>query len=106
MNKIIFPPYLKAGSKIGIVSTARKISLEEIQPAIDVFKSWGLKVVVGDTIGKENFQFAGTDEERIADIQQMLDDDSIRAIICARGGYGTIRIIDELDFRKFLKKPK
>ena len=100
MNKVISPPALKAGDKIGIVSMARKISLEEIQPAIDVFKSWELEVVIGNTIGKEHFQFAGTDEERIADMRRMLDDESIRAIICARGGYGTVRIIDELDFRK------
>ncbi len=106
MNKIIFPPSLKAGNKIGIVSTARKISLEEIQPAVEIIRGWGLEVVTGKTIGKESFQFAGTDEERIADFQQMLDDASIHAIICARGGYGTVRIIDELDFRDFQRTPK
>lgn len=102
----IIPSPLLSGNKIGIVSTARKISLEEIHPATEIIKSWGLEVITGETIGKEDFQFAGTDEERIADFQQMLNDDSIRAIICARGGYGTVRIIDGLDFRRFLKKPK
>lgn len=103
---VIIPSALRSGDKIGIVSTARKISPEEIQPAVTLIRSWGLEVVIGDTIGKEDFQFAGTDDERIADFQKMLDDDSVRAIICARGGYGTVRIIDELDFRKFLKNPK
>src|SRR5262249_53117365 len=100
------PLSLKAGDKIGIVSTARKVSAEEIQPAIVELKSWGLEVVPGNTIGAESFQFAGIDELRRNDFQQMLDDDSIKAILFARGGYGTVRIIDEIDWRKFLKHPK
>jgi len=94
------------GDKIGILSTARKISLEEIQPAIEVLKSWGLEVVTGNSIGAESFQFAGDDELRKNDLQEMLDDDSVKAVLFARGGYGTVRIIDELDFRKFQKQPK
>ncbi len=106
MNEILIPPKLKAGDKVALVATARKISIEEIKPAIDIIESWGLTVTVGNTIGKENFQFAGTDEERLNDFQNAIDDDSVKAIICARGGYGTVRIIDEIDFRKFSKKPK
>lgn len=97
---------LTAGDTIGVIATARKISLPEIQPAIDVLNSWGLKVVVGKSIGAEHFQFAGDDELRRQDFQSMLDDESIKAILFARGGYGTARIIDDIDWRKFLKHPK
>ncbi len=100
------PPYLKKGDKIGIVAPARKISKEEIQFAIDVFEKWGLKVVLGKNIFENEHQYSGSDEQRAKDLQDMLDDNSIRAIISARGGYGTLRIIDKLDFKKFQKKPK
>ncbi len=106
MSEIIFPSSLKKGDTVRIVATARKISLEEIQPAIDVLNSWELNVEVGESIGKENFQLAGSDEERLHDFQNAMDDNSVKAIICARGGYGTVRIIDEVDFRKFSKNPK
>lgn len=103
---MIIPSTLKHGDKIYLLSTARKISLPEIEFAIKTFSDWGLEVVVGKTIGAENFQFAGNDELRTQDFQTALDDENIKAIICCRGGYGTVRIIDELDYRKFLKKPK
>jgi len=100
------PPYLKKGDKIGIIAPARKISKEEIQFAVDTFEKWGLKVVLGKNIfGTEN-QYSGSDEERAGDLQKMLDDQSIRAVISARGGYGTLRIIDRLDFKKFEQAPK
>lgn len=100
------PSPLRPGNKVAIVSTARKIFLAEIQPCIEILKSWGLEVVPGKTIGAEHFQFAGDDELRTGDLQQMLDDDTVKAILFARGGYGTVRIIDEIDWRKFLKNPK
>src|SRR5215467_6521658 len=100
------PPALRSGDKIGIVSTARKVSYEEISPALEILKSWGLDPVVGQSIGAEYFQFAGDDALRRQDLQQMIDDSSIRAVLFARGGYGTVRIIDDLDWRKFLKHPK
>lgn len=103
MHKINF---IQQNDIVGIVSTARKISLEEIQPAIDLLESWNLRVRIGKTIGLEDNQFAGTDGERTQDFQDMLDDDEVKAIWCARGGYGTIRIIDDLDFSKFKKNPK
>lgn len=103
---MVTPPYLKPGDKVGIVSTARKVSMEELQAAIDCFKSWGLEVALGDNLFKQSNQFAGTDEERVADFQRMLDDESIKAIMCARGGYGTVRIIDKLDFSHFIESPK
>lgn len=104
--KLIQPLYLKKGDKIGIVACARKISREEIQPAVDILKSWGLEVVLGNNLFNADNQFSGTDNERAEDLQQMLDDSTIKAIISARGGYGTIRIIDLLDFSKFKQNPK
>ncbi|MGB3077242.1 MAG: LD-carboxypeptidase [Chitinophagales bacterium] len=100
------PVALRPGDKIGIVSTARKISLSEIQSCINTLTNWKLEVVIGNTIGAEDFQFAGADDIRTADLQSMLDDESIKAILFARGGYGTLRIIDAIDWRKFLKQPK
>jgi len=100
------PANLKKGDKIAIVSTARKLTLDELQPGIDILESWGLEVVLGDNLFKEDNQFAGTTNDRIADFQRAIDDDEIKAIICARGGYGTVKIIDELDFSKFIKSPK
>ena len=98
--------YLQKNDTVAIVSTARKISLEEIKPAIQLLESWGLNVAIGDTIGFEENQFAGNDKERIADFQRMLDNSKIKAIWCARGGYGTVRIIDQLNFTSFIKHPK
>jgi muramoyltetrapeptide carboxypeptidase len=100
------PPYLNKGDKISIISTARKLTEAEVMPAVNKFKEWGLEVILGDNIFNELNQFAGTDEERAADLQRMLDDDSIRAVICARGGYGTVRIIDSIDFSRFAVNPK
>ncbi|HWB63992.1 MAG TPA: LD-carboxypeptidase [Chitinophagales bacterium] len=103
---LLAPPSLKKGDTICILSTARKITLEEIAPAIQVFENWGLKVVVGKTIGKIDHQYAGTDTERLEDFQQALDNPEIKAIICARGGYGTVRMMDDLVFDEFMKHPK
>lgn len=100
------PPYLKPGDVIGITSPAGFITPEEIAPAVQVMESWGYKIVVGSTIGKRDFTFGGTDAERAADLQQMLDDKNIKAIMCARGGYGSVRIIDTLNWTKFKAHPK
>ena len=102
----IIPPYLKKGGTIGITCPAGFITMEDIQPALTKMKEWGFTVKIGDTIGKKDFTFGGKDEERLLDLQQMLDDNSINAIMCARGGYGAIRIIDRVDFKKFIKHPK
>jgi muramoyltetrapeptide carboxypeptidase len=103
---MIHPPYLVKGDKIGIVSPARSITFEEVHPAIRFFQKYGLEVVLGTHVFSKFNQFAGTDVQRCRDMQQMLDDDSIRAIVCSRGGYGTVRIIDSLDFTKFSENPK
>jgi muramoyltetrapeptide carboxypeptidase len=100
------PPYLKKGDTVAIVCTARKFFPEEAKPAIDLLESWGLKVKLGKTIGLDSCQLGGTDTERAADFQDQLDNDNIKAIWCARGGYGTVRIIDMIDFSKFKKHPK
>ena len=103
---MIIPPFLKAGDTVAIVCTARKFFPEDAKPAIDLLESWGLKVKLGNTIGLNNCQLGGTDTERAADFQAQLDDENVKAIWCARGGYGTVRIIDLLDFSKFKKHPK
>jgi muramoyltetrapeptide carboxypeptidase len=100
------PPYLKKGDVIGITCPSGHITLEECQPAITKMKEWGFEIRVGNTVGLKDFTFAGTDEERLKDLQQMLDDDSIKAIMLGRGGSGAVRIIDKIDFTKFEQKPK
>ncbi|MFI5219016.1 MAG: LD-carboxypeptidase [Bacteroidia bacterium] len=103
---MISPPYLKQGDAIAIISTARKVSREEMQPAIDILKTWGYEVVLGKNLFKQQNQYAGNDAERLQDFQNALDDSTIKAILFARGGYGTVRIIDKVDFSKFKKNPK
>ena len=103
---VSIPPYLKKGDTVGICCPAGYITLEDIQPAVLKLKEWGYNVKPGDTIGKKDFTFGGTDEERINDFQQMLDDKTIKAIMCARGGYGAVRIIDRIDFKKLKSNPK
>jgi len=103
---MVTPSYLSTGDTVGIVSTARKLTRNELAPALDLLTQWGLKFKLGNTIGAEKDQFAGDDGVRAADFQAMLDDPHIKAIWCARGGYGTVRIIDVLDFKKFSENPK
>ena len=103
---MISPTPLKKGDKIGVVAPARKISREEISLAVDLLKSWDLEVVFGKNLFSEQNQFSGSDEERAEDLQTMLDDSSVKAIISARGGYGTLRIVDKIDFTGFKKNPK
>jgi len=100
------PEYLKSGDKVAIVASARKITASELVPALDVIKNWGLEPVLGPNVYSVDRQFAGTDEERAADLQWAMDDPEIKAIIFARGGYGTVRILDLLDFSKFVERPK
>jgi len=103
---MIIPEKLKIGYKIGIVSTARKITLEELKVATLILESWGLEIVLGQNLFEENNQFSGTIEQRTADFQSMIDNDAIKAILCARGGYGTVQIIDKIDFSSLKKTPK
>ncbi|MBT5274087.1 MAG: LD-carboxypeptidase [Flavobacteriales bacterium] len=103
---MIFPEKLKIGDKIGIISPARKITLNELDPAIKTIESWELKVELGSNLFEVDNQFSGTIEQRSTDLQTMIDDDSIKAILCARGGYGTVQIIDNIDFSKLKNNPK
>ncbi|OGX85980.1 S66 peptidase family protein [Hymenobacter glacialis] len=103
---IQFPPALRPGQRVAIVSPARKISAAELAPAIATLQGWGLEVVLGETIAGDYHQFAGDDDLRRRDFQQQLDAPGIRAILCARGGYGTARIVDGLDFSRFARQPK
>ena len=100
------PPSLQPGDKIAIIATARKISQQELQPAFEMFRKWGFDPVYGRNLFRDDHQFAGSDTERLEDLQWALDDENITAIICARGGYGTVRIIDQIDFSKFQLNPK
>ena len=103
---MITPPYLQKGDTVAIVSTARKNTEDNLKPTIELLKSWGLEVKIGKTIGLDYYQLAGTDEQRAADFQEQMDNENIKAIWCVRGGYGTVRIIDKLDFTKFKQNPK
>lgn len=101
------PPYLEKGDLIGLVCPAGYMAFEKVQTCISTLEGWGYPVKVGKTVGGLSASyFSGTDEERLEDLQQMLDDDEVKCILCARGGYGMGRIIDQLDFRKFRKHPK
>jgi muramoyltetrapeptide carboxypeptidase len=103
---MITPPYLQKGDTIALVATARKNIDDNLKPAIDLLHSWGLEVIIGRTIGLDNNQLAGTDEQRAADFQAQLDNSNIKAIWCVKGGYGTVRMVDLLDFINFKKNPK
>ena len=100
------PPYLNPGDTIGIVCPAGCMPFEKAQTCIETLTNWGFKVIPGKTLGNQFHYFSGTDEERCKDLQYMRDDKNIDAILCGRGGYGMGRIIDQLDFTKFIKHPK
>ncbi|HOZ85215.1 MAG TPA: LD-carboxypeptidase [Niabella sp.] len=102
----IIPPYLKPGDMVGITAPAGYITREDIIPAATLMQQWGYKIRVGYTIGKREHTFGGTDAERLQDMQLMLDDPQIKAIMCARGGYGAIRIVDQINWTKFKISPK
>jgi muramoyltetrapeptide carboxypeptidase len=103
---MIRPAYLKPGDTIAITCPAGFIGFEEIQPAVKLIESWGFRVRVGNTVGKKDFTFGGTDEERSRDLQILMDDPGVKAIMCARGGYGVSRIIDRLSFTRMRERPK
>lgn len=105
-RKMITPPHLKKGDTVAIIATARKIDVSTLQPAVKLLESWGLNVVLGKSIGKELNQLAGPDWQRATDLQEMIDNPKIKAIWAAKGGYGTVRIIDRVDFANFKRKPK
>ena len=100
------PRYLVPGDKIGICSPAGPVSLQDIQPAVDQLVAWGFIPVVGQTPGKKYFNLGGTDQERLTDLQTMLDAPDLQAILFARGGYGVVRILDQINWKRFQQHPK
>jgi muramoyltetrapeptide carboxypeptidase len=103
---MIRPPFLQQGDTIGIVAPASYVTETELRPAVELISAWGLKIIFGNHVFKRRNSFAGTDTQRAHDFQAMLDNPVIKAIICARGGYGSIRIINQLNFDNFLRHPK
>ncbi len=104
---IKIPPYLQKGDTVGLVCPAGYMPFEKVKTCVNTLQDWGYNVKVGNTVGGGSATyFSGTDEERLRDFQQMLDDEEVKTVLCARGGYGTGRIIDQIDFRKFRKAPK
>jgi muramoyltetrapeptide carboxypeptidase len=100
------PPFLKSGDTIGITCPSGYLTLEDTRPAVDKMEEWGFNIRLGTTVGSRDFTFSGNDEDRLKDFQTMIDDPSINAIMLGRGGYGAVRIIDKIDFKKFTTRPK
>ena len=104
---MISPSHLNSGDTIGIVACGKKVSKRDIMAAVSTFESWGLRVVMAPhVVSDEHSYLAASDDNRKADFQKMINDPAIKAIVCARGGYGSTRIIDDLDFSPMLYKPK
>lgn len=100
------PQKLQPQDKIAIVCTARAVDKNELRYALQLLKQWDLVPILGKTIGLRDHQFGGTDQERVQDLQDAINNPEVKAIWCARGGYGTARIIDQIDFSPLLKNPK
>lgn len=105
MTKV--PPYLNTGDTIGMVCPAGYLAPEKAQACINALQEWGFRIKIGKTLSSSSANyFSGTDDERLEDVQQMMDDDEVKAVLCARGGYGISRIVDRIDFKKFKRNPK
>lgn len=103
---MIIPPFIKRGDRIRIISPAGKVQKDKILSGIELLQDEGFEVIVGNHVFDRYFQYAGADQQRAADLQEAIDDKDTKAIICARGGYGTVRILEMTDFSGFLKNPK
>lgn len=104
---LIVPPYLQAGDTVGVVAPASKVRYEDCKPGLDILRNqWQLQVLEGPTLQGSYFQYSGTDEQRRQDLQTLLDNPDVKAIIAARGGYGCSRLLDDLDFTGFFESPK
>ncbi|NIT59557.1 MAG: LD-carboxypeptidase, partial [Aliifodinibius sp.] len=103
---VVLPSHLPTVATIGIICPSGYMPIEKVQTCVNTLQGWGYRVQLGKTVGLQYHYFAGTDVERLADMQAMLNNPAIDAILCARGGYGLSRIIDELDFTAFLQYPK
>lgn len=104
---MIIPPFLKTGDTIGIVAPGRCVAAEQLQPAIEILESWGVNVKLAKHLfSKQHNYLAGSDTERLTDVQTMIDDAHVQAILCARGGYGTSRFLDAVRVDKLIEQPK
>lgn len=102
----VVPPLLRRGDRVALVATARKVTPEETAPAVALLRQWGLEVEEPEGLYAECNQYAGDDSHRAALLQRALDDEGVRAVLCCRGGYGTVRIVDRIDFAQLSKHPK
>jgi len=100
------PPFLQADDEIALIAPANRINPAFLEQATTELESWGFRVRLGNHVRNQHYRFAGTDEERLKDLQEALDRPSVRAILCARGGYGTVRLVDQIDWSGFSKHPK
>lgn len=103
---MIKPESLKKGSKVAIVSPSGSVNPEFVDSAVQMIRSYGYEPKIYPSCLNKHFQFGGTDQERFADVQAALNDPTIDAILCSRGGYGAVRLVDNLDFASFMQKPK
>jgi muramoyltetrapeptide carboxypeptidase len=103
---MVFPNPLKKGSRIGVIAPASLVKPTQIEWGLQKLRDWGFEIVIAPHTFTGYFQFAGTPQQRLNDLQSFLNDDTIEAIICARGGYGVVQFVDDIDFSLFLKKPK
>jgi len=103
---MIFPEFLQKGDRIRIVAPAGKVSKEKVLPGIELLQDVGYEILIGKHVFDRHFQYAGTDQQRATDLQEAINDPKTKAIICARGGYGSVRIIEKLDLSMLLKNPK
>lgn len=103
---MVFPEYLNTGDQVAIIATARKVSKAEIEPALDILRSWGLVPLTSPHIFEEENQFSGTEQQRIEDLQWAINHPEIKAVFCARGGYGTSPLLDSVDYSGLKKYPK
>lgn len=106
MSEHVLPPSLKRGDTIAIVPTARAVTVEELRDGIALAEHWGLRVRLGEGVGRKRFQQAGSPQQRAADLEAALADPEVRAIWCARGGYGTVQIMEHLDLSPLRQDPK
>lgn len=107
MKSLVYPPALKKGDTVAIVAMASKLDVSDLKSAIKLMENeWGVKVIIGESVSASYYGFAGTDDIRAADFQKALNNPDVKAIFSARGGYGSSRIIDKIDFTAFRQNPK
>lgn len=106
MDSLLRPPSLRRGDTVAIVPTARSVVHDELRDGIELAESWGLKVRLSSCIGRKHFQQAGTSRERAADLQAAFDDPEVKAVWCARGGYGTVHLLKHMDLGAMQRNPK